>query len=92
MSAGAEATTVGGSLPSNTQFGGGLTYRRKSHKAQRGGQVESDMERITKLKKKGNKADDVICMIYHDPGPLINQFTIRRLPCGSNEAKEYAKS
>ena len=72
---------VGDSLPANTQGGGGLTYRRKSPKAQRGGDI-GDVERSTELKKEGNKADDVVCMIYHDPGPLINQFTMADFPVG----------
>jgi len=61
--------------------GGGKTYRRRSRMVG-GGNGGTEQEQAAAFKKEHDTADNVICMVYHDPGPLINQFTVDDFPVG----------
>ena len=63
------------------QGGGGKTYRRRSRMVG-GAPLGTEQEQAAAFTKEHNTADDVICMVYHDPGPLINQFTVDDFPVG----------
>ena len=72
------------------QGGGGKTYRRRSPMiGGKGGDDDVSFSKV--LKESSDKTDETICLVYHDPGPLINQFTIADFPVAILKLKSMLK-
>ena len=87
--AGGSAAGGGGGGGGLSQVGGGKTYRRRSPMTGGADAIKSatDSELVEAIAKDSSRADDVICMVYKDPSPLMNQFTVANFPVAIEKIK-----